>query len=215
MSSAIGGAGGGSSAMMGGMNGMQRPTPSKMADQLFSKLDTKGQGYIEKSDLQSAFDRVASKSSSGNIPSADDVFNAMDNDGDGKVTKQEMSDSVQKLADQLDSQFQSMRMNGKGGSMGGMLKSDISGIADSTTGGASQAMSTLAQNFDAADTNQDGIISAREAMAFQASNDITSPSSNAQSSDAKVMTRIMDLMASYGVFSQDGQTSGSTISTAA
>lgn len=215
MSSAIGGAGGGSSAMLGGMNGMQRPNPSKMADQLFSKLDTKGQGYIEKSDLQSAFDQVASKGSSSNTPRVDEVFKALDGDGDGKVTKQEMSDGVTKLADQLESQFQSMRMSGKGGGMGGMSKSDISGMAESTTGSASQALSTLAQNFDAADTNQDGKISAQEAMAFQASNDQTSASSNAQSSDARVMARIMDLMASYGVFSQDGQISGSTISTAA
>jgi hypothetical protein len=218
MSSAIGGAGGCSSAMRGGMNGMQRPDPSKMADKIFSKLDTKGQGYIEKSDLQSAFDQVSSKNSSSNTPSVDDVFKALDNDGDGKVTKQEMSDSVKKLADQLDSQFQGMRMNGKGGGMGGMggmSKSDISSMADSATGSASEMLSNLAQNFDAADTNQDGKISAQEAMAYQSPNETTSSSSGAQSGDAGVMARIMELAASYGAFSQNEQVSGSTISTAA
>jgi Ca2+-binding EF-hand superfamily protein len=201
--------------MMGGMNGMQRPDPSKMADKLFSKLDTKGQGFIEKSDLQSAFDQVSSKSSSGNTPSVDDVFKALDGDGDGKVTKQEMFDSVKKLADQLDSQFQSMRMSGKGGGMGsgGMSKSDIASMLDST-GSASQKLTDLAQNFDAADTNHDGQISAQEAMAYQASNETTS-SSNVQSSEARVMARIMDLMVTYGALSQDGKVSGSTISTAA
>jgi Ca2+-binding EF-hand superfamily protein len=201
--------------MMGGMNGMQRPDPSKMADKLFSKLDTKGQGFIEKSDLQSAFDQVASKSSSGNTPSVDDVFKALDGDGDGKVTKQEMFDSVKKLADQLDSQFQSMRMSGKGGGMGsgGMSKSDIASMLDST-GSASQKLTDLAQNFDAADTNHDGQISAQEAMAYQASNETTS-SSNVQSSEARVMARIMDLMVTYGALSQAGKVSGSTISTAA
>jgi Ca2+-binding EF-hand superfamily protein len=193
--------------MVGGMNGMQRPDPSKMVDKIFSKLDTKGQGYIEKSDLQSAFNQVSSKRSSGNTPSVDDIFQALDNNGDGKVTKQEMSDSVKKLADQLDSQFQSMRMSGKGS--GGMSKGDMGSMADST------GMSTLAQNFDAADTDQDGKISAQEAMAYQASNEKTSPSSDAQSGDARVMARIMDLIASYGVFGQDGQTSGSSISTMA
>jgi len=200
--------------MMGGMNGMQRPDPSKMADKLFSKLDTKGQGYIEKSDLQSAFDQVSSNKSTGKTPSVDDVFKALDGDGDGKVTKQEMSDSVTKLADQLDSQFQSMRMSGKGG-MGGLSKSDIGSMADSATGSASQALNTLAQNFDAADTNQDGEISAQEAMAYQLSNETTLSSSDAQSDDARVMARIMELAASYGAFSQDEQTRGSTISTAA
>lgn len=209
--SAIGGVGGSSSAMIGGMNGMQRPDPSKMADKLFSKLDTKGQGYIEKSDLQSAFDQVSSKSSSGNNPSVDDVFKALDGDGDGKVTKQEMSDSVKKLAGQLDSQFQSMRMSGK---WGGMSKSDITSMLDST-GSASQKLTDLALNFDAADTNQDGQISAQEAVAYQASSETTSSSSDAQSSEARVMARIMDLAATYGVFSQDGKASGRTISTAA
>ncbi|GAO36238.1 putative calcium binding protein [Sulfuricella sp. T08] len=200
--------------MMGGMNGMQRPDPSKMADKLFSKLDTKGQGYIEKSDLQSAFDQVLSNKSSSKTPSVDDVFKALDGNSDGKVTKQEMSDSVTKLADQLDSQFQSMRMSGKGG-MGGMSKSDIGSMAGSATGSASQALNTLAQNFDAADTNQDGKISAQEAMAYQLSNGTTSSSSEAQSDDARVMARIMELAASYGAFGQDEQTSGRTISTAA
>jgi Ca2+-binding EF-hand superfamily protein len=197
------------------MNGMQRPDPSKMADSLFSKLDTKGQGYIEKSDLQGAFDQVSAKRASDNMPSVDDVFKTLDGDGDGKVTKQEMSDSVQKLADQLDSQYQDMRMRGKGGGMGGMSKSDISSMADSASGSAAQVLSNLAQNFDAADTNQDGKISAQEAMAFQASNETDSSSSEAQRGDAGVMARIMELAASYGAFGQDEQASGSTISTAA
>ena len=104
MSSAIGGAGGCSSA--GGMGGMQRPDPSKMVDNLFAKLDTKGQGYIEKSDFQGAFDKVSSKT-----PSVDDVFSALDNNDDGKITKQEMSDSVQKLADQLVGPLQNIPMH--------------------------------------------------------------------------------------------------------
>ena len=206
MSSAIGGAGGCSSATMGGMNGMQRPDPSKMVDNLFSKLDTKGQGYIEKSDLQGAFDQASSKT-----PSVEDIFKALDGDGDGKVTKQEMSDSVQKLADQLVGQLQNMRMGG----MGGMSKSDVSGMAESATGSAAQKLTDLAENFDAADTNQDGNISAQELMAYQASNEANSSSSDVQSSEARVMARIMDLMATYGALGQDEQTSGSTISTAA
>lgn len=202
MSSAIGGTGGCSSA--GGMSGMQRPDTSKMVDNLFSRLDTKGQGYIEKSDFQGAFDKVASKTAS-----ADDVFKALDGNDDGKITKQEMSDSVTKLADQLVSQLQSMRMSGQGGGMGGigMSKNDISSMADS---GTSQKLDDLAQNFDVADTNKDGTISAQELMAYQASNSATSSTNG----DAQVMARIMDLMATYGASGQDGQTSGSTISTA-
>ncbi|MDP1871297.1 MAG: EF-hand domain-containing protein [Gallionella sp.] len=206
--SAIGGVGGCSST--GGMSGMQRPDPSKMVDNLFSKLDTKGQGYIEKSDFQGAFDKVSSKTAS-----ADDVFKALDGNDDGKITKQEMSDSVTKLADQLVSQLQSMRMSGNGGMGGaGMSKSDISSMADSSSG-SSKKLNDLAQNFDTADTNQDGIVSAQELMTYQASTSTTSSTSDPQSGDAQVMARIMDLMATYSTSGQDGQTSGSTLSTAA
>lgn len=207
--SAIGGVGGCSSA--GGMSGMQRPDSSKMVDNLFAKLDTKGQGYIEKSDFQGAFDKVSSKTAS-----ADDVFKALDGNDDGKITKQEMSDSVTKLADQLVSQLQSMRMSGKGGGMegAGISKSDINSMLDST-GGTSQKLNDLAQNFDAADTNQDGTISAQELMTYQASSSTASSTNGTQSEDAQVMARIMDLMATYGASGQDGQTSGSTLSTAA
>jgi len=212
MSSTIGSAGSSTSMMMGGMHGMQHPDPSKMADKLFSKLDTKGQGYIEKSDLQRAFDQISSKSASGNAPSVDDVFSTLDGDGDGKVTQQEMSDSVRKLADQLDSQFQSMRMSGKGhgigGGMGSMSESDISSMADGATGSAAETLNNLAQNFDAADTDHDGKISAQEAQTYQAST-----SSSNERGDA-VMARIMELAAAYGAFSQDGQAS-STLSTVA
>lgn len=222
MSSAIGSAGGMSSMMMGGMKGMQRLDPSQMADKLFSKLDAKGQGYIEKSDLQSAFDQIASKSST---PSVDDVFSSLDGDGDGKVTQQDMSDGIQKLANQLESQFQNMRMSGGMGmgmgggmmGMGGMSQSDLSSMAESATGGASEILNNLVQNFDAADTNQDGKVSGQEARAYQSSSDTASSASSEpslSSSDASLMARIMELAASYGAFSQDDQAS-STLSTVA
>ena len=211
MSGAIGGTGGYSSAMMCGMNGTQRPDPSKMVDNLFSKLDTKGQGYIEKSDLQGAFDQASSKT-----PSVDDIFKALDGDGDGKVTKQEMSDSVQKFADQLVGQLQNMRMGDKGGGMGGMdgmSKSDVSGMAESATGSAAQKLTDLVENFDAADTDQDGNVSVQELMAYRVSNETNSSSIEVQSSEARVMARIMDLMATYGAFDQNEQTTGSAVST--
>lgn len=201
MSSAMGSAGG-ISSMMGSMRGMHRPDPSQMADKLFSKLDTKGQGYIEKSDLQSAFDQIASTSS---YPSVDDVFSSLDGDGDGKVTQQDMSDGIQKLASQLESQFQGMRMKG----MGGMSQSELGSMAESATGSASEILNDLVQNFDAADSNQDGKVSAQEARAYQSSSDTSlSPS------DASLMARIMELAASYGAFSQEDQAS-STLSTLA
>lgn len=121
MSNSISGIGGNASMMMQGMRAMKRPDPTQMANDLFSKLDATGQGYIEKSDLQAAFAKISSSSStSGSTPSVDEMFSKFDSNNDGKITKQEFSDTLKEVADQLDQQFQSMRMNGAMSGMGGM-----------------------------------------------------------------------------------------------
>jgi hypothetical protein len=106
--------------MMYGMNKMKRPDPKEMANDLFSKLDTSGQGYIDKTTLQNAFDQTTSNAdASGNSTTVDTLFSQLDSNGDGKVTKQEFSDSVKNLVDQLDQQFQNARMQDSMSQMGG------------------------------------------------------------------------------------------------
>lgn len=192
---------GGNSAMAGfssmhGMRGMGRPDPTAMANELFSKLDTSGQGYIEKSDLQNAFDQMASKATgAGATPSAADLFSQLDANSDGKVTKDEFSESIKKLADQLDQQFQSGRMRaamssaggmeGMGAKMGvppgpppgggadhGMTKDQLSAAAEGTSGsdsGISSLLADVAKNFDVADTNKDGKVTLQETYAYEQS----------------------------------------------
>jgi Ca2+-binding EF-hand superfamily protein len=76
----------------------QRPDPAQMAEQAFSKLDTKGQGYLEVSDLESAFSNIASASGSTSgsdaTSTANDLFKKLDADSDGKVTKDEFSSGL-------------------------------------------------------------------------------------------------------------------------
>ena len=58
--------------MGGGMRGMKRPDASEVASQVFSKLDTKNQGYLEKSDFVSALQSLDQSGSSkaSSIPNA-------------------------------------------------------------------------------------------------------------------------------------------------
>lgn len=181
----------GSSTGMENLHARKRPNPEEMAASLFSKLDTSGQGYLQKSDLQNALDKVssgASSSSSGastdTSSTADALFAKLDSDGDGKVTKDEFSSTLKKLSEQLDSHFANMRMqggmNGMGGTGGmpppppandaGFTKDELSsqlqqiGSSDSER---SNLISNVVQNFDKADTNGDGKVSFQEAMAYQ------------------------------------------------
>jgi hypothetical protein len=88
---------------------------SNWADSVFSKLDTKNQGYIEKTDLQDALSKISGQGGdSGQSVDIDSTFGALDGDSDGKVTKSELTDAMTKLSDQLNAQFDASRV-GRGG----------------------------------------------------------------------------------------------------
>ncbi|MCG2578790.1 EF-hand domain-containing protein [Dechloromonas sp. XY25] len=203
--------------------------------QLFAKLDTKSQGYLEKSDLLSAFAKIGGDSSSS---SADEVFQALDSDSDGKVTESEFSTTLSKLQEKLDSQFTQMRMQGHGGhgpqGMGGMpppppqddagftkdeLSSQLEDIGSSDSQ-RSSFISNVVQNFEAADTDGDGKVSFSEAQAYNSKSststgtDTTGTASTtassttaAANSDSQVMFKIMQLMHAYGSFNDNSSNS--------
>ena len=241
----------GSSTLMQSMQSarsMKRPDPTQMAETLFSRLDTSGQGYIQKSDLQAAFDSISSSSSSsssGSASSVDDLFSKLDSDADGKVTKQEFSDVLAQVSEQLDNQAMSLRMSGGMSGMGGMggmppppppegddagftqeeLASQLEEIGTSDSK-RSNLIANIVDNFDAADTDDDGKVSFKEAMAFDQSGSSaasttsgTEPSSAAESAagdtDAKVMLQIMRLMQAYAMDTDSGSGAASSISVAA
>jgi len=178
----------------------------------------------------------------------DDVFKSLDNDSDGKITKDEMTSGLQKIADQLDSQFNKMREGGMqgagrmppppppdGADSAGLTKDELTSKANETSSSdstLSSMLSTLAANFDKADTDEDGKVSAKEAMAYDqahpsssstSANSSASNSSSASSTsdsgklDTQIMKQIMELMRAYGGSGGDSGVSGllSTLSTSA
>lgn len=222
--SSIGGIGSNTSMMMRGMN---RPSPQEMADKLFSQLDTSGSGSLQKSDFQKIIDAAASGSSADSSSSAsslnlDEVFSQLDGNGDGQVTKQEFSDTFSKLAEQLDSQFNSMRMQGgmpppppeDGGSAqdAGFTQDELSAqLKDigSTDSKRSTLISNVVANFDKADTNGDGKVSATEAMALEQSTNSSSSTQGSTSADStsssasdlnlKAMMQALQLIQAYAL----------------
>lgn len=245
--SSIGSIGTNGSMTMQGMRPMKRPDPAEMAENLFSKLDTAGQGYIQKSDLQTAFDNISSTSSAGATASADELFSQLDADSNGKVTKQEFSDTLKKVSEQLENQAMSMRMNGGMQGMGGMpppppppegdsgftkdeLTSQLEEIG-ATDSDRSSLISTVVQNFDAADSDDDGKVSFKEAMAYRqstasagasgaespatASEGSASTDAASESTNAKLMLQIVRLMQAYGLGGDQNSAAGTSISVSA
>lgn len=199
-------------------SGMNRPAPSKMVDDLFSKLDTTNKGYLEKSDLQSALSQSpGSGSSSGtsSSPNVDEIFKKLDSNGDDKLTKSEMTSGMSSTA-----------QAGKGGGTpppGGMPPPGAGGAnsASGTSSTSSTQSSSSTKTYDPADDNQDGKVSEQERIAYaqakqdkaSASSDSSATSSTSTSSDAKVMKQIMNLMHAYSSF--DGSTNNSGLSVTA
>ena len=203
----------------GSASAMARPDPAQMASKLFSRLDSKGQGFIEQSDLQSAFSQVFGNASSSRASDASSqLFSVLDGDGNGKVTESEFSSGVQKLAEALDSQAFGSRMGAAGGMPppppppgGGEddagftedeLQSQLAEIG-STDGKRASLISSVVENFDKADANGDGKVSASEAMAYEQSTQggtsgSASSGSASSQTDAMLAHRLMELMRAYG-----------------
>ncbi len=223
MSTSIGGIGGYSQMMaMQGMRGGMRPPPDaeKMAEDLFAKLDAKGQGYIEKSDLVSAM-----SATDGGDAEAEDIFNALDGDADGKLTQTELADAIKKLEEELRGQFDRGRMGAGAGGPGGMagmppppspgddqgfskeeLEAQLSEIGE-TDSRRANLIANILDNFEQADSDGDGKVGRAEAMAFDqesrsavaTSTDSEATVASTRETSARVMAQLQRLMESYGL----------------
>ncbi len=189
----------------GGPRGMrQRPEASEVAEQIFSKLDTGKQGYLEADDFASAISQLARSGPSSSTASSDEVFASLDGDSDGKVTQDELASGIKSLQEQLDSQFNAMRMQGGMQGMGGGMPPpggrggqgqdqglDQSQLGDMATAAAESGntqaaslFSQLADNFDAADTDGDGKVSVSESVAYQRQQEQADSSDSSGSSES-------------------------------
>lgn len=179
---------------------MQRPEPSKMVENLFSNIDTSGKGYIEKADLESAMSQLTN---ANNLMSSDEMFDQMDTNGDGKVTQEEMASSLENMAEEMGVRIQGKQPpppSGMGEAPSFSLE-ELNKMAADTSSPMSDMFSQLAENFDEADTNSDGVISREEAMNFQGANENEEASavSSDINRDMQLMRTITELMKTYGM----------------
>lgn len=193
---------------------------SQFASALFSKIDTRQQGYISQDDLTTAFSLVdQARGKRSNIDAAE-VFKQFDSDSDGKVTKDEFSTAIENLAAQLDQQLMSSRVGGAGGMPppppkddAGFTKDQLSSQLEeigSSDSKRSELLNKIVSNFDKADTDGDGKVSFKEAMAYDKSTQTSDSSStdtrstNAQANgEAQLMAKILQLAHAYGNFGSE------------
>ena len=133
---------------------------------------------------------------------------------------------MQKLAESLDSQFDEMRMQAgmpppppPAESDAGFTEEELTDqLAEigSTDSARASLISNVVNNFDAADTNEDGKVSFQEAIAYDKANPTSSSSSTTDSTsstdsatsttsvassdktDAQVFRQLMELLRTYG-----------------
>ncbi|MBX9609010.1 MAG: EF-hand domain-containing protein [Gammaproteobacteria bacterium] len=79
----------------------QGPEAARLADDLFTRLDTRRQGYLQAGDLEQALAASGPKAERGGASAATALFDSLDHDGDGRLTREEFSWSVSRLADRL------------------------------------------------------------------------------------------------------------------
>lgn len=214
------------------MSGAKRPDPSKMVDDLFSKLDTTGKGYLTKSDLQSALTQLPGSDSSNSTGSTsssanvDELFKKLDANGDGKITKDELTSGLKQLADAFGSQNVTSGGGKAGAPAAGGTPPSRSGNATSTSSTnstSSTQSSSAAKTYDPADTNQDGKVSEQERIAYAlkqlasqlhasaSSTSTNSTSSTSTSSDAKIFKQFTDIMHAYGSSNIGSNNSGLSV----
>ena len=210
------------SAALYAAQSMQKPDPSNTAEDLFTKLDTKSQGYLEKSDLETALSKISNAGGSDSSMSADEMFAKLDSDGDGKVTKQEMSATFEQIASELDGPFPRMRMQGQGETPlppqhlqedEGLSKEQLTSMLENidSTGNQSNLLSQLVNNFDTADSDGNGKVTHDEAMSYRQANaadtasetDSNTSASSTNTSDIQFMKQVMELMKAYSGFNSE------------
>lgn len=197
---------------------------SQITNNIFSKLDTSNQGYIDASALNEAL-----TGSSDNTTS--DLVTSMDTDGDSKITKSELSKGIENLFSQLQSASQQaggpqgMPPPPPGGAGGppppkgdkdeddtGLTKDQMQGVAANTDDSKLSALLTsVSSNFEAADTNGDGKVTQQEAMAYQQSQNSDSAvqtQRSGQNASQQALEQIAKLVKTYGLDS--GSTTNSS-----
>lgn len=145
-----------------------------VAEELISQADTDENGTISKTEFAALYQDNESVDSD----SIDSLFTEMDSDGDGSVSTTEVTETVGNLLQQLEQQFmlsstpppppppqeqesaEDLLSSGDSDGDGNLSIAEFSDALQVT--GGSDEVNMLAEMFELADTNEDGVVSQEE-----------------------------------------------------
>ena len=143
-----------------GSSALQRPQrPDKSPEELFKSLDTQNKGYITQSEFESSTSTISAEGArlaAQDQASAAEDFARLDSDQDGKLTSAEFEAGAPSGPPPGQA-----GAGGVAGAQGGSRPPPPPG------GGGGASGSSKSSSYDAADTNQDGTVSAAEKLAAQ------------------------------------------------
>lgn len=163
-------------AMYGSSTSSSNSLSSKFAEALLTSLDSDSSGSVDSTEFSSAALELAN----GDTSAVNDAFSSLDSNKDGSITIDELTSM---LSAQSTMTSGSMPPPPPSSSQGkednGKTKDELTAMAEevsSTDSNLASLLSSVAENFDAADANSDGKVTSAEAMAYQRSSQETSTS---------------------------------------
>ncbi|MEJ0099604.1 MAG: EF-hand domain-containing protein [Pseudomonadota bacterium] len=192
---------------------LQKPQATDRSQQLFSKLDTNGDGSIDSTELKTFADDLGSKT--GTKIDAGSLMAALDSDGDGSVSSTELKDNGKALFDQLRQQLMGSQMQATAQPPDAdKLFSSIDADGDGSIS-KSELESFMSQHADGAGKGPHGPHGPPPGGPPPAAQ--SQDSSDTSTSDASniISKLVASLIAQYGASTSDAATSSSTLSVAA
>jgi hypothetical protein len=148
---------------------------SAMAQSLIKKIDTNNDSSISKSEFSTALSKANSKSSSNQ--DSVNLFSYLDANSDNAISQSELELFLKKLSTAASSSNSSSPTS----SQNGTAASSGAGGGGDGGGGVSSMSSTSGSStsltYDVRDTNQDGVVSPQEILAYEAKHPSTETNS--------------------------------------
>jgi hypothetical protein len=161
------------------------PSTSTALQDLFSQLDTNGDGQVSKSEFENALGAGGT-----NLAQADDVFNKLDKNGDGSVSLDELSSALQGAGGKGHHHHHHVASSGGSG--------DSTGASGSSSGTGGSSSDPLLQALSGASstsvTNSDGSTTTSVTYADGSKVTMTSPAATTSSSSATSSYNLIEQM---------------------